>query len=97
MKKTLLLLASLFATTAAHAAIPLVNATCPGKIEVHAGKGGPIFINGKKAKLKVFNDSYYEAKGSGVTVSLMVNPDGSVEMSYTGKNRANGVCEVKKD
>lgn len=97
MKKTLVVLASLIASSAVNAAIPLVNATCPGKIEVHADKGGPVFINGKKAKLKVFSDSYYEAKGSGVTISLMINPDGSVDMSYTGKNRANGVCEVKKD
>ncbi len=97
MKKTLVLLASLIASSAVHAAIPLVNATCPGKIEVHARKGGPIYINGKEAKIKIVGDSYYEAKGSGVTISLLINPDGSVEMSYTGKNRANGICEVKKD
>ncbi len=79
----------------AHAGIPLVNATCPTGIEVHADKGGPIYINGKEAKLKVFNENYYEAAGSGVTVSLSINPDGSPAMSYTGKNRANGMCTIK--
>ncbi len=81
---------------AAQAGIPLVNATCPGKIEVHADEGGPIYINGKEGKLKKFNDNYFEAKASGITVSLSINPDGSPSVSYTGRNRANGVCEVKK-
>ncbi|URK88326.1 hypothetical protein LP421_13680 [Rhizobium sp. RCAM05350] len=69
----------------AAAKIPMVNATCPGKIEVHADQGGPIYIN----------ENFYEAKGSGVTISLSINPDGSPAVSYTGKGGANGVCTVK--
>ena len=34
---------ALFAASPAFAKIPLVNATCPGKIEVHADEGGPIY------------------------------------------------------
>ena len=78
--------------TASLAAIPQLNYTCPGKIEVHADQGGPIYINGKEAKLKVFNQNYYEAKGSGVTISLSINPDGTPSVSYTGKGGANGIC-----
>jgi len=78
----------------ANAEIPLVNATCPGGIEVHADEGGPVYIVGKEAKLKKFSDAYFEAKGSGVTVSLTINPDGSLGVSYTGKGGANGVCEL---
>ena len=78
----------------ANAGIPLVNATCPGNVEVHADEGGPLYINGKEAKLKKFSDTYFEAKGSDVTISLMVNPDGSPSVSYTGKGGANGVCEL---
>ncbi|MFP5425421.1 MAG: hypothetical protein ACLGJA_06170 [Gammaproteobacteria bacterium] len=81
----------------AQAQIPLVNATCPGDIEVHADEGGPIYINGKEAKLKKFNDNYFEAKGSGVTLSLTVSPDGSPSVSYTGKGGANGVCELTEE
>lgn len=93
--------AAVFFTTAsiaweASASIPMVNATCPGKIEVHADKGGPIYINGKEGKLKKFNNNYYEAKGSGVTISLSINPDGSAAVSYTGKGGANGICTVKE-
>ncbi len=86
---------ALLAASPAFAKIPLVNATCPGNIEVHADEGGPIYINGKEAKLHVFNDNYYEAKGHGVTVSLSINPDGSAAVSYTGHGGANGVCAVK--
>jgi hypothetical protein len=96
MKSLLLAAPLLFATGLAHAGIPLLNATCPGKIEVHADEGGPIYINGKEGQLKKFNDNYFEAKGAGVTISLSINPDGSLAVSYTGKNKANGICEVKK-
>ena len=86
---------ALLAAGPAVAKIPLVNATCPGHIEVHADEGGPIYINGKEAKLHVFNDNYYEAKGHGVTISLSINPDGSAAVSYTGRGGANGICTVK--
>ncbi|MFJ3073608.1 MULTISPECIES: hypothetical protein [Pseudomonas] len=95
MKKLLSGLLVAFSSLA-QAQIPLLNATCPGNIEVHADKGGPIYINGKEAKLKKFNDNYFEAKGSNVTISLSINPDGSPDVSYTGKNRANGICQIKK-
>lgn len=77
--------------------IPLFNATCPGEIEVHADKGGPVFINEKKATLKKVNSNYYEAKGSNITISIMINEDESVNVSYTGPRRANGICTVKED
>lgn len=97
MRKTVLLVsaATLFMAGGALAKIPLVNATCPMGIEVHADEGGPIYINGKEGKLKRVNENYYEAKGAGVTISLSINPDGSPAVSYTGKNRANGICQVK--
>jgi hypothetical protein len=78
--------------TAGLAAIPQLNYTCPGNIKVHADKGGPVYINGKKASLKVFNSNYYEAKGSGVTISIMINADGTPSVSYTGPGRNNGIC-----
>lgn len=95
MKRLLVGTLVVLAAGTANAGIPLVNATCPGNIEVHADEGGPIYINGKEAKLKKFSETYFEAKGSNVTISLMVNPDGSPSVSYTGKGKANGVCQVK--
>lgn len=80
----------------AMAAVPFFNATCPGNIDVHADEGGPIYINGKQTKLKVFNKNYYEAKGSGITLSLAINPDGTPTLSYTGKHGVNGICTIKE-
>lgn len=88
------LLAAVFLPAMAHASLPQLNATCPDKIEVHADKGGPVYIDGKEAKLKKVNENYFEAKGSGVTVSISVNRDGSPDVSYTGKHGRNGVCQV---
>jgi len=97
MKKVALLAAavSVFAVGNASAKIPLVNATCPTGIEVHADEGGPIYVNGKEGKLKRFNENYYEASHDGVVISLTINPDGSVDVSYTAKHGANGVCAIK--
>ena len=81
--------------TAARADIPIFNATCPQGIEVDADKGGPVFINGSKTQLKTFNENYYEASGSGVTISLSINPDGTPAVTYTAKGGANGICQVK--
>jgi len=84
-----------FSAGQASAKIPLLNATCPGKLEVHADAGGPIYVNGKQAKLKVFNQNYYEARQGRVTISVMINPDGSPDVSYTASGGANGVCTLK--
>ncbi len=74
--------------------IPLLNATCPGGVEVHADKGGPIYINGKETKLKKYNDKAFDATGSDITLSLTINPDGSPSLMYTGKHGANGICTI---
>lgn len=87
--------AALLATAgAASAAIPMMNHTCPGNLEVHADQGGPVYINGKQTQLKRFSDNYYEARGAGVTLSISINPDGTPTMSYTGPKRAHGICQV---
>ncbi|MBU3068858.1 hypothetical protein KOI40_03445 [Aestuariicella sp. G3-2] len=84
--------ALLFAATAS-AGIPQMNYSCPGDIEVHADRGGPVFINGKEANLKKFSDSYYEAKRHGTTISISRNPDESMSVSYATKEGRNGVCK----
>jgi len=82
--------------TSAHAAIPFFNATCPQGIEIHADQGGPIFIDGREANLKIFNDNYYEAYKGGFTLSLSINPDGTPSVSYTS-DKGHGVCNIKND
>lgn len=75
--------------------IPLFNAVCGGGIEVHADEGGPVFIDGQQTSLKKFNDNYYEASRGGLTISISIRPDGSLSLSFTGPNRANGICTLK--
>lgn len=94
MKKIAITIAAVSLAGAANAGVPLFNGTCPGDIEVHADAGGPVYFNGKEAKLKRFNDNYFEATGAGITLSISINPDETVSLSYTGKHGANGVCEV---
>jgi len=83
-------------STGSSGGIPLVNAMCPGNIQVHADRGGPVYVNGRESQLKRFNANYFEATDgkTGTVISLTNNPDGSVGVSYTGKGRANGVCQI---
>lgn len=94
--KALALFSVLFLAQRAEAAIPMFNGTCPGGLEIHADEGGPVYVNGREARLKKFNDNAFEASdsGSGVTLSITRSPDGGVDMSYTGKQGANGVCTI---
>lgn len=78
----------------AHADVPFFNATCPGSIEVHADEGGPVYLNGSEAKLHRFNSNYYEASHGPLTVSISVNPDRSLSLSYTRHGGGNGICQV---
>ncbi|MGL5032730.1 MAG: hypothetical protein ACRC6M_02890 [Microcystaceae cyanobacterium] len=80
------------AATANAKGIPLMNYTCGSDISVHADKGGPVYINAKQAKLKKVNANFYEATGSGITVSISFGSDGEPSLSYTGKRGVNGVC-----
>ncbi len=93
--RALTIVSAIAATGAAHAAIPFFNATCPMNIEVHADQGGPIYINGKEGKLKVFNANAYEATHDHVTISVTINPDGTPLVSYTARGGANGICTVQ--
>jgi hypothetical protein len=95
MKLILTTIAFSFVAAAAHANLPMLNATCPGGIEVHADQGGPVYINGKEAKLKKYNNSSFDAAHGGTTVSNTINPDKSAMVMYTGKDGANGICKVK--
>jgi hypothetical protein len=96
MKLILLTTVSSFFALAgsAYAGIPMLNATCPTGIEIHADQGGPIYINGKEAALKTLNSKAYEAKHGHVTISLTINPDGSPLVSYTKDGGATGICTL---
>ncbi|MBB4863142.1 hypothetical protein HNP46_001989 [Pseudomonas nitritireducens] len=91
--KPLLIAVSMIVVQPAFAAIPMLNYDCPDDIQVHTDEGGPVYINGKEAKVKQKNDKYIEARGDGVTISISLNDDGSAAVSYTGAKGAHGVCQ----
>ena len=80
---------------AAKPGIPFANAECPGGVSIHADEGGPVYVNGKEAQVKRFNDNYYEASRNGVKYSINKNADGTVGVSYTGPGRDNGICTIQ--
>lgn len=86
--------------SAAHAntvtGVPLFDADCPGNIIVHADQDGPVLINSKEAETKAIDDRRFEARGSGVIISIILSDDDSVTVSSTGK-APNGVCQLIED
>ncbi len=91
MKKVLIAAITLPMAGAASAAIPQLNYQCPGQIQMHSDEGGPVYINGKEAKLKKYSEEFYEAKGAGVTLSIS-NTGGQYDVSYTSK-KGSGTCQ----
>lgn len=74
--------------------VPRFNARCPTGIRVRADQGGPIWINGDRARMTVNRPGYYEARSGKITVSVTRGARGEVSVSYTGPRRANGMCQV---
>jgi len=95
MKRILFIIAATLIATAAHARLPLMNATCPGGLSVHYDGKGHAYINGENAKFSPVGNSAYDIKHADTTVSIMMNPDNSIDVSYTGKDRAHGICQVE--
>jgi len=95
MKRTLMAagLALCAMSLPALAAAPKFTASCPTGITVKSNGSGTIKINGKKASVKTLNDSAWTAKISGVTIDI-ANDASGLQLLYTAKGGANGVCEV---
>jgi hypothetical protein len=96
MKKITLAIAALTvlaAGTAAEAKPPKFRASCPTGIDVKANNQGRVRINGKDAKIKEYGSDQWDASHGGVTISFGIQGN-SLQVMYTGKGGANGVCQV---
>ncbi|WP_392889394.1 hypothetical protein ACF6ZU_29080 [Pseudomonas migulae] len=100
MKNKLMFLLLLVITNAAQAnsvdGVPSFAVECPGKILVQADQDGPVLINNKEADTKIISERRFEAKGSGITLSIVLADDDSVAVTSTGK-APNGVCQSVDD
>ena len=70
---TVALLASAF-TAPAMAAVPFINASCPGGLDVHADEGGPVYVQGRETTLKRFNDRFAPVNLSDTVVRPVYSP-----------------------
>jgi hypothetical protein len=77
----------------AHAAAPKFTATCPTGISVKSNGSGTVRINGKKATVKTLNANAWTARASGVTIDI-ARDDSGLQLFYTAKGGANGICQV---
>jgi hypothetical protein len=100
MKNKLMFLLLLVITNAAQAnsvdGVPSFAVECPGKILVQADQDGPVLINNKEADTKIISERRFEAKGSGITLSIILADDDSVAVTSSGK-APNGVCQSVDD
>lgn len=78
----------------AEARVPAFNAACPGRIEIQADRGD-VFINGQPARVKRFNDGYYEARLGPIVVSIATAADGRTSVSYAVRGGGKGICMVR--
>jgi len=77
--------------------VPSFAVECPGKIMAMADQDGPVMINGKEADTKTVNERFFEAKGSGITLSISISDDDAVTVSYNGPKGAHGICQSVDD
>jgi hypothetical protein len=84
MKSTLMSMLLLALVNVAYANstpdMPAFDVDCPGKIPVHADQDGPVLINGKEAESKAI-----EAKGQGLTLSIVLDDEDTVTVTPIGK------------
>lgn len=84
---------------AAFAQAGAFTADCPLGNTVQSDGAGFITVNGNPASVEGFNADYYEARvydgpAAGIAFSI-ARSGGDWLVSYTGPNRANGVCTVR--
>lgn len=93
MNKLFIALPALLLIGTAHAALPDAGFNC-NQLSVTTHANGTVLIKGQRATVKKFNDNFYEARNAaeGLTVSLNRNPDDTWGATFSGRNRANGVC-----
>lgn len=100
MKTNLTFMLLLLMTTAAQAnsvdGVPSFAVECPGKVQVQADQDGPVLINSKEAETKIISERRFEAKGSGITLSIVLADDDTVAVTAAGKG-SNGACQSVDD
>jgi hypothetical protein len=83
-----------FVTGTASAEVPLFAAKCPSGITADSNTKGQVYINGKVAKLIKRPDGQISANSHGVWVDITPRGDQPPRITYTGKDKSVGECEI---
>jgi hypothetical protein len=94
MKRIALAAALAVSAGAASAALPLFAAKCPTGITADSTPKGQVYVNGKIAKLTQRPGGQVTAQSAGVYIDITPQGNEPPIVSYTAKNKANGMCEV---
>lgn len=95
--RAFLLAAALCAPSVAVAELPAFTARCPLGNDIEADAGGKVLVNDAPAVVKSFNEQAYEARSGEFVFSITHEGGGrGLQVSYTGPNRAHGVCTVRE-
>ena len=85
------------APTLALAEMPVFTARCPLGADIEADSSGTVRVNGAVAQVTAFNEQAYEARSGDFAFTITHAGGGrDLQVSYTGPNRANGVCTVRE-
>jgi hypothetical protein len=79
---------------AASAALPLFAARCPSGITADSNPKGQVYVNGKIAKLTQRPGGQVTAQSAGVYIDITPQGNQPPIVTYTAKNKANGICEI---
>jgi hypothetical protein len=94
MKKMALAAALALSAGAASAALPIFAAKCPTGITADSDERGRVYVNGKISKLTQRPGGQVTAQSAGVYIDITPQGNEPPIVSYTAKNKANGMCEV---
>lgn len=93
MKKLMLIALSLTPVSVLAASPQAFNFHCGNGSGAYSdGKGG-VWLNQQPAKVKQFNDNYWEATQGKVVLSITKADDGNPQISFTGPGRTHGICQ----
>jgi hypothetical protein len=94
MKKMALAAALALSAGAASAKLPIFAAKCPTGITTDSDERGRVYVNGKISKLTQRPGGQVTAQSAGVYIDITPQGNEPPIVSYTAKNKANGMCEV---
>ena len=94
MKRFVIAIAATLVAGTASAAVPIFSAKCGPSINVDSDSKGHVRVNGKVAKLIKRPDGQITAQSGGVYVDITPQGNEQPRVTYTGKDKSTGTCEI---